>query len=69
MPISTNMEGTKGLRAEYKGQRGFIRFVDTQYVVLQLDNDNPDPQRQVGLCIYQQYWDQINFEGDITNGL
>jgi len=55
------MEQTKGLRAEYQGRTGFIRFVDTQYVVLQLDTGNPDPQRSVGLCIYQPYWDQINF--------
>ena len=64
MSISKSMELTEGLRAEYQGNRGFIRFVDTRYVVLQLDKEDKDPQRQVGLCIFQEYWDQIHIEGE-----
>jgi hypothetical protein len=62
--ISKSMELTEGLRAQWREYIGFIRFVDTRYVVLQLDSDNPDPQRSVGLCIFQEHWNEIIIQGE-----
>lgn len=64
MSSSKSMELTEGLRAQWREHKGFIRFVDSRYVVLQLDSDNQDPQRTVGLCIFKEYFDEIHIEGE-----
>lgn len=64
MSISKSMELTEGLRAQWRDHTGFIRFVDSRYVVLQLDTTNPDPQRVVGVCIFSEFWNEITIEGE-----
>ena len=64
MSISKSMELTEGLRAQWRDHIGFIRFVDSRYVVLQLDTTNPDPQRVVGVCIFSEFWNEIIIEGE-----